>query len=332
MNPHDTTILVADDSPTLLRVVSGVLDQRGYRVVTAEDGVDAVRRFYAERPDLVICDVAMPHLSGYLVCRLLKEDWSAAHVPVMLLTSHAGAADRFWGRKTGAERYMTKDFGPDDLLNAVSDLLEARRSAPPEPPVPEELGEADVLVRVTEMLDRKLCEQLVAGEMVELGAEPLDLAATADAALGVIAEFCEHTVGGIVLVDTRTLYARPVGVASRVQLDDFTAQLRGALNDTVGPTGGAYGPSDLNVVTLESAGAVADGPPGGLATFVSMPLRRGGHLVGILGLGAAVPNAFGEPELRLLRIVEHPLAAVVLNAERGPHSATHVQMRGYVGH
>ena len=332
MNPNDTTILVADDSPTLLRIVSGVLAQRGYRVVTAEDGVDAVRRFYAERPDLLICDVAMPKLSGYLVCRLLKEDWSAAHVPVMLLTSHAGAADRFWGRKTGAERYMTKDFGPDDLLNAVSELLDARRPGPTDPPPREDLGEGEVLVRATELLDRKLCEQLLAGEMVEIGARPLDLPGTVDAALGVVAEFCDHAVGGVVVVDERTVYVRPVGVVSPAQRDDFVAQLRGALNDTVGPMGGAYGPGDVRVVALESAGAVADGPPGGVATFVSMPLRRGGHLVGVLGVGAAAPNAFGEPELRLLRIVEHPLAAVVLNAETSPHSAGGPPLRGYVGH
>src|SRR3989442_14767203 len=124
-------ILVADDSPTLQRVVQSVLTREGYEVILAPDGVDAIRKFYAERPDLVLCDIQMPKMNGYLVCRLLKEDWTAAGVPLIMLTSHDAAGDRYWGYKTGADAYLTKDFDARQLVEAVRTTLTTARGTAP---------------------------------------------------------------------------------------------------------------------------------------------------------------------------------------------------------
>ena len=104
------TVLIADDSPTLRRIVSTVLERAGFTVVTAEDGVEAVQGVFRTQPDAVILDVQMPRLSGYVAARLLKDDWQTADIPVVLLTSLDAASDRYWGAQTGADRFLTKDF------------------------------------------------------------------------------------------------------------------------------------------------------------------------------------------------------------------------------
>ena len=92
------TVLIADDSPTLRRIVSTVLERAGFTVVAAEDGVEAVQGVFRTQPDAVILDVQMPRLSGYVAARLLKDDWQTAEIPVVLLTSLDAASDRYWGK------------------------------------------------------------------------------------------------------------------------------------------------------------------------------------------------------------------------------------------
>jgi twitching motility two-component system response regulator PilH len=123
------TVLIADDSPTLRRIVSTVLERSGYQVVTAEDGVEAVQGAFRTQPDAVILDVQMPRLSGYVAARLLKDDWQTADVPIILLTSLDAASDRYWGKQTGADRFLTKDFEAPELVDAVAEVIAAADEA-----------------------------------------------------------------------------------------------------------------------------------------------------------------------------------------------------------
>src|SRR3954466_8981363 len=119
------TIVIADDSPTLRRIVGSVLTKAGHEVVEAEDGVEAVQAVLRTQPDVVILDVQMPRVSGYVAARLLKDDWQTADIPVILLTSLDAASDRYWGAQTGADRYLTKDFEAPDLTAAVTEVIDA---------------------------------------------------------------------------------------------------------------------------------------------------------------------------------------------------------------
>src|SRR4051795_4934341 len=137
------TIVIADDSPTLRRIVGSVLSKDGHEVVHAEDGVEAVQAVFRTQPDVVILDVQMPRVSGYVAGRLLKEDWQTADIPVILLTSLDAASDRYWGAQTGADRYLTKDFEAPQLVTAVRDVLaaadEARAGRPAMRPDPVQI-------------------------------------------------------------------------------------------------------------------------------------------------------------------------------------------------
>ena len=116
-------ILVVDDSPTELRIVSKSLERRGFEVITAIDGEDALTKAENEQPELIVLDVVMPKKNGFQVCRQLKRAISTQHIKVILLTSKDQPSDRFWGLKQGADAYMVKPFAVDDLLQNVMSLI-----------------------------------------------------------------------------------------------------------------------------------------------------------------------------------------------------------------
>ncbi|MDQ1602850.1 MAG: hypothetical protein QOE01_695, partial [Actinomycetota bacterium] len=182
------TVLIADDSPTLRRIVTTVLEREGFTVVTAEDGVEAVQGAFRTQPDAIILDVQMPRLSGYVAARLLKDDWQTAEIPVLLLTSLDAASDRYWGAQTGADRFLTKDFEAPELVTAVRDVLQASDAArggrPPLRPDPVELGDDEVLARVSELLDRKLFEASVSSEVTQIASDVHGFEETVAAVLG----------------------------------------------------------------------------------------------------------------------------------------------------
>jgi twitching motility two-component system response regulator PilH len=116
-------ILVVDDSPTELRLVSALLRAEGYQVVTAADGDEALSRVRSERPELVVLDVILPKKNGFQVCRLLKSAPDTSAIKVLLLTSKSQESDRFWGLRQGADVYLTKPFADEELLDHVARLL-----------------------------------------------------------------------------------------------------------------------------------------------------------------------------------------------------------------
>ena len=117
------TILVVDDSPTEQKLVAAALTARGYRVITANDGEEALEKAAKEQPQLVVLDVVMPKKNGFQVCRQLKAAPLTEKIKVLLLTSKSQESDKFWGMKQGADGYLTKPFAGDDLLASVTRLI-----------------------------------------------------------------------------------------------------------------------------------------------------------------------------------------------------------------
>lgn len=116
-------VLVADDEPALRRLVAFGLGLEGYEVVTAQDGLEAVEKARAERPDLVVLDVMMPKLDGFDVLQELKTNPDTEHIPVIMLTalSDDGSLIRSW--EQDVDCYLTKPFDPEELLSVVNRLL-----------------------------------------------------------------------------------------------------------------------------------------------------------------------------------------------------------------
>src|SRR4051812_38900463 len=98
-----------------MRLVVDRLVRRGYRVVTARDGEEALEKISAERPRLVVLDVVLPKKNGFQVCRTVKTTPELHDVKVLLLTSKNQESDRFWGLRQGADGFMTKPFAEEEL-------------------------------------------------------------------------------------------------------------------------------------------------------------------------------------------------------------------------
>src|SRR4029453_10409412 len=129
-----TKVLVADDSPLVLRMLEKMLEGAGFSVVTARDGLEAIEKAVAEDVALVILDVMMPRMNGYQACRLLKTEPATKDLPVVILTSKDQAADRFWGLETGADYYITKDAEPKKILELVKKITAIQEGVrPPRP-------------------------------------------------------------------------------------------------------------------------------------------------------------------------------------------------------
>jgi DNA-binding response OmpR family regulator len=119
-------ILVADDDPDILALVSFRLERAGYDIVAATNGEEAVEVALARRPDLAILDVMMPRLDGYEATRRLREQEDTSHIPVILLTARVQEGDVARGFDVGADDYVKKPFSPQELGARVQAVLGRR--------------------------------------------------------------------------------------------------------------------------------------------------------------------------------------------------------------
>jgi DNA-binding response OmpR family regulator len=116
-------ILIIEDEPELRANVARLLKAEGYEVATADNGATGAEMALGERPDLIICDIAMPGMDGFGVLFSLRENVTTAHVPFIFLTASTRTYDRSFGVELGANDYITKPFKLQDLLEAVKKRL-----------------------------------------------------------------------------------------------------------------------------------------------------------------------------------------------------------------
>jgi twitching motility two-component system response regulator PilH len=112
-------ILVVDDSPTELAVLSALFQSQGFEVITARDGEDALSKLSSERPRMILLDVIMPGKNGFSLCRQIRSSQDFGQTPVILVTSKDQPSDRFWGLKQGACDYVTKPWDATKLVETV---------------------------------------------------------------------------------------------------------------------------------------------------------------------------------------------------------------------
>ncbi len=121
-------LLLIDDDPNLILLVKDYLEFRGYEVITAENGREALEVLEQETPDMIICDVMMPEMDGYSLVRHVREDPRTNWIPVLFLSAKGQSQDRVKGLNTGADVYMVKPFEPEELVAQVeSSLKQATR-------------------------------------------------------------------------------------------------------------------------------------------------------------------------------------------------------------
>jgi DNA-binding response OmpR family regulator len=117
-------ILIVDDEPSILETIKFHLELNEYEVISAADGMEALKVARAENPDLILLDLMLPRMDGYKVCKMLKMDKRYKSIPVIMLTAKAGSMDEVEGYQSGADAYIKKPFDLDALSSVVQEMLE----------------------------------------------------------------------------------------------------------------------------------------------------------------------------------------------------------------
>jgi two-component system response regulator ResD len=158
------TVLIVDDEPIVREVVADYLRKDGFRVESAADGPEALSRFAAARPDLVLLDLMLPGIDGLEVCRRIR---TTSNVPIIMVTAKSEETDTIIGLGVGADDYIAKPFSPRELVARVKAVL--RRATAPPPAEGDPLRFGPLTIRP----DRRQVE--IAGNAVELTAREFDL-------------------------------------------------------------------------------------------------------------------------------------------------------------
>jgi two-component system cell cycle response regulator len=274
-------ILIADDSPLVLRMIEKMMTEAGLQVITAKDGLEALDKAVSEDVQLVILDVMMPRMNGYQACRLLKTEPSTAALPVVILTSKDQEGDRFWGLETGADYYITKDSEPHRILDLVKNILAGEAGSRPRAPEPRPTS-LDILSHVNDLLDRKLYEATILSEIGRVARGLVQFDETFTSVMNLVGRVVDFAVGAMAFLEEdeleMVLVVRRPAAASVV--DEVTARL---LDATMRERGGtAFARVQSRVVT-PTAG------PGGpeekaLDGFAAVPVSTNNRLAGMLAV------------------------------------------------
>ncbi len=123
---HTQLVMVVDDSVTMRKVMSRLLERHGYEVVLAKDGLDAINRLEDVSPDIMLLDIEMPRMDGFEVASLVRHNARLEKLPIIMITSRTGEKHRERAYSIGVDAYIGKPFAEQNLLDTVRELLEAR--------------------------------------------------------------------------------------------------------------------------------------------------------------------------------------------------------------
>ena len=207
-------VLVAEDEPPLVEVLTYNLSKAGFETLSAMNGLDALDTIQNERPDVMVLDWMMPGKSGIEVCRDVRANADIAKLPILMLTARGDESDRVEGLEAGADDYMVKPFSPRELVARVRALL--RRSQPSSADVTLNFG--DIMLNVEQ-------------HKVTIHGTPLKLGPTEYRLLKFLMESPGRVHSREVLLDR--VWSNGVYVESRT-VDVHIRRLRKALQDVGG--------------------------------------------------------------------------------------------------
>jgi DNA-binding response OmpR family regulator len=172
-------ILVVDDTPKNVKLLADVLSAKGYAATTASSGAEALARVKTEKPDLVLLDVVMPEMSGYEVCRRIRENPATQMLPVVMVTALDPSEERIKGIEAGADDFLTKPINQGELLARVRSLLRIKElqdkvqiqaaelfewNKTLEQRVQDQVGQIERMGRLKRFFSPQLAELIISGD------------------------------------------------------------------------------------------------------------------------------------------------------------------------
>jgi len=116
-------ILIVDDSPTEIHVLTAMLEKNGYVVSTAASGEEGIEKARSEKPDLILMDVVMPGMNGFQAARSISSESETSSIPIIIVSTKDQETDKMWGLRQGAKDYVTKPANEKELVSKISALL-----------------------------------------------------------------------------------------------------------------------------------------------------------------------------------------------------------------
>jgi two-component system cell cycle response regulator len=278
-------VLVVDDSLSIRTLLGQRLRAQGHEVEEAADAETAFERAVANPPDVVVTDLVMTGLSGVQLCRLLRNDASTAHVPVVLLTASGDKRSRFWARSAGAAAYVVKDR-VEDLIALLPSFVQ-NSSAPVAPST--HTSRRTLQERISSILDGALFESVLAGEVRSL-ASAGDIESLFDGLASLLSDILSY----------RWLALAPGRVYAPLFVHGHPAE-RAQSEEAARVALGASAERPVEWLADERA-AAGEGPPPQM-----MPLVLGSQQVGLVAL-APSKRGLSRDDQRLLSLVALELA------------------------
>jgi len=124
VNGYDATILVVDDSRTVLHALKKTLEQAGFKTVTALSGEQGIRIAKVHKPDLIFMDLVMPGINGFQATRLIRRDTITKNIPIVIISGNDLASEKFWGARLGANGFLAKPIIRKKFFESISELLD----------------------------------------------------------------------------------------------------------------------------------------------------------------------------------------------------------------
>ena len=194
-------ILLIDDSTTQLEMLKLRFLNAGYDVVTAKDGSEGYRSVFESAPDLILSDIMMPNLNGYQLCRLLKNNEITQKIPIVLLTVLDKKIDKFWGSKSGADKFISKTSNYEEIEAIAKTIIEKN-------PVTEEykenllnnsISDETIQNQINSVLDELLMNSTFLNEFRDLGEFLSHEKVLVEKTFELIGSFVDYNVAGLFL-------------------------------------------------------------------------------------------------------------------------------------
>jgi twitching motility two-component system response regulator PilH len=113
-------VLVVEDNPSQMELIETYLREKGHYVIRIMNPKEALNKAIEQKPDVIVTDVVMPGMSGFELCRRLKNNAATAKIPIIICSSKNQEIDRLWGMKQGADAYLTKPYSKEQLLRTIN--------------------------------------------------------------------------------------------------------------------------------------------------------------------------------------------------------------------
>lgn len=309
-------VLLADDNKLVVKVTGSILEQAGYSVDVAWDGIEAAMKAFSLLPDLVILDVEMPKIKGYQVCRLLKEDHLTSWIPIIMLTGREHQSDMFWGLKTGADAYITKGFKPEHLLEKVEELLLESSDNQDEKEFSRKrkkgVTEDYVIDKITDLLDRKLYETTILNDIASLSSSLQDFDETLGSVFGILENFFGYTFGSLLFLQELEMYMYISRPTSKEALEELAQETMQAA------TGYAWQGKDsalIERVILNEDNLVDDiQEKQPKPVYIHIPLTAHKTVIGVLLVAGPPTPAFRRDAPGILNLISNELTMILDNA------------------